>query len=241
MGKIQGNATDISVIIPVFNGDESLEKLYLRLTEVLIGLKKNYEIIFVDDGSTDKTFEILKDFHRRNERIKIIKFCKNFGQFSALTAGFRNARGEVIVTMDDDFQGGVSQIPKILEKIYSGYDIVSGWRKGRYDSFFIRRIPSYLFNLIVSILMGMRLHDIGCDLKAYTKMVIDDTNRYGTFLNFLSQWRNCKIAEVRIQSSGLNKSRYNFFRLMRNALLVFSGCLGAKTYISNYAIEEIIE
>lgn len=241
MGSGGNNKLDISVIIPVFNGCENLKKIYPRLAEVLVKLKKEYEIIFIDDGSTDETFGILKGFHRKNERIKIIKFCKNFGQFSALTAGFKNARGEVIITMDDDFQSGVSQIPKILEKIYSGYGIVSGWRKDRHDSFFIRRISSYLFNLIVSILMGMRFHDLGCDLKAYTKMVIEDTNRYGTFLDFLSQWRNYKIAEVRIQSSGLNKSRYNFLRLMRNALLVFSGCLGVKTCISNYAIEEIIE
>lgn len=241
MGRRENNELDVSVIIPVFNGSENLKKLYPQLVEVLIGLKKSYEIIFIDDGSTDKTFEILKDFHRKNERIKIIKFCKNFGQFSALTAGFKNVRGEVIVTMDDDFKGEVSQIPKILEKIYGGYDIVSGWRKDRYDSFFIRRIPSYLFNLIVSVLMGIRIHDLGCNLKVYTKIVVEDTNRHDTFLNFLSSWRNYKIIEARIQGSGLNKSRYNFFKLVRNALLIFSGCLGAKTYISNYTIEEIIE
>lgn len=241
MGKIQGDKIDISVIIPVFNGEENLEELYSRLTEVLTRLKKNYEIIFIDDGSIDRTFEILKDFHRSNKRIKIIKFSKNFGQFSALTAGFRNVKGRIIITMDDDFQSGLWNMPRLLEKIYSGYDIVSGWREDRRDSFFLRRIPSYLFNLIVSALIGMRVYDLGSNLKAYTKRVIEDTNRSGTFLNFLSQWRNHKIAEVAIQSNGLSKSRYNFFKLMQNALLVFSGCLGAKSYVSNYIIEENIE
>jgi len=239
---------DLSVIIPVRNSSRILDKLHFYLTEVLVRLNKRYEIIFVDDGSIDNSFDILKTLNQKDKRVKIIKLLENFGQHPALSAGMSNIRGETLVIMDDDLQNDPSDIPKLLKKIDDGYDIVLGWRKNREDAIFKRKIPSYLTNLLISFLLGIRIHDIGCAMKAFTKEAVDEIKCYDSLPAFSGQLRNHKIIEVEVKgsSSQLSQSRYRFIDLIRLFFMVFLGCFEKKCKLSNigparkYIIEEII-
>jgi glycosyltransferase involved in cell wall biosynthesis len=226
---------DISVIIPTFNGEETIERLYSRLSLVLIGLKKTYEIIFVDDGSTDRTFEILKELNQQDERIRIIKLSRNFGQHAALQAGIKNMQGRILITLDDDLQNSPEDIPSFLEQFYKGCDIVCGWRIIREVPLFTRMIPSYIINVFLSIFIGVRLHDIGCFFKVRSLKVVEDMIHSGSCFNLLSEFRRYKICELKICSNQHRKSRYNFIKLMELGLALFSGAL-KKGWILNTTI-----
>ncbi|MCJ7727874.1 MAG: glycosyltransferase family 2 protein, partial [Actinobacteria bacterium] len=163
---------DLSIIIPIYNERESIGKLYDNLNGALSGMNLKYEVLLIDDGSIDGTFDELLKLHRKNKLFKIIRFRKNFGQTSAISAGFSYAEGEVVVTLDADLQNDPRDIPVLLEKLNEGYDIVSGWRKNRKDKAVTRRFPSIVANKIISKLTRVNLHDYGCTLKAYRKEVV---------------------------------------------------------------------
>ena len=201
---------DISVVVPIMNEESSLEELFKKLKDVLEKLsagepdkyKKGYEIIFVDDGSTDGSFEILKRIAQKDEKVRVIKFRANFGQTAALSAGFKYALGDVIITIDADLQNDPEDIPKLLKKMDEGYDVVSGWRRNRHDPFLNRRLPSFFANKIISRITGVRLHDYGCTLKAYRKEIVGNIDLYGQmhrFLPALAKWVGASVGEVEVR------------------------------------------
>jgi glycosyltransferase involved in cell wall biosynthesis len=216
----QRNKVDISIVIPVFNEEENVPMLYESLQEVLENCSRNYEVILVDDGSKDKTIEMLLQIHEKNKNFKIIKLRRNFGQTQAMKAGFEYASGETIITLDADLQNDPKDIPKILEKMDEGYDIVSGWRKNRKDKMVTRRIPSIIANKIISGLFGVRLHDFGCTLKAYRKEVLENIELYGEmhrYIPALASWMGVKVAEIPVNHNPrkFGKAKYGISRTIR--------------------------
>jgi len=175
----------LSIVIPVKDEQENIKDLILELDGVLQNLGKSYEILVVDDGSKDKTFSILTELHQSNPHLKAIRFRKNFGQTAAMSAGFDYALGEVIVTMDGDRQNDPADIPRLLEKIDEGFDLVSGWRYDRKDKFLTRRLPSKVANWLISKITKVELHDYGCSLKAFRKEVIKNISLYGEMHRFI--------------------------------------------------------
>jgi len=191
----------LSIVVPLYNEEKNVPILYKRLTETLGKLAATYEIIFIDDGSTDGTFKALEAVRAHNAHVKIIQFRKNFGQTAALQAGIDHARHEVIVTLDGDLQNDPEDIPALLEKMEEGYDIVSGWRKKRKDSF-SRIIPSRFANKIISKVTGVALKDYGCTLKAYKHEVIKSVHLFGDmhrFIPALASWQGVAIAEIPVR------------------------------------------
>jgi len=175
----------ISIVIPVYNEEENVPILYERLKEVLDSLPYDYEIIFVNDGSTDRTGEILEEIAQKDKRVKVIEFARNFGQTPAMVAGMDYATGDVIITMDGDLQNDPKDIPRLLEKIEEGYDVVSGWRKNRKDAAVSRKLPSKIANWLIGKLTGVKIHDYGCTLKAYRSDVIKRVRLYGELHRFI--------------------------------------------------------
>ncbi|MBI2811410.1 MAG: glycosyltransferase family 2 protein, partial [Candidatus Melainabacteria bacterium] len=163
---------ELSVVIPVYNESGNIELLYDKLIVALTGTGQTWEVIFVDDGSIDKSYEELEAVSLEDQRIKVIKFVRNFGQTAALAAGIDHAVGKIIIPMDADLQNDPADIKLLLAKMEEGYDVVSGWRKDRQDALLNRLIPSWIANKIISVISGVRLHDYGCSLKAYRREVI---------------------------------------------------------------------
>ncbi len=193
---------NISVVIPVYNEEESLPLLYERLHAVLSSLKKEYEIIFVDDGSTDKSWEVLCRLKEKDDHIKLIRFTRNFGQTAAMAAGFAEAEGEIVFAMDADLQNDPTDIPRFLEKIEEGYDLVSGWRKHRQDAALKRKLPSRIANWLIGRITGVKIHDYGCSLKAYRKWVIKNLRLYGEmhrFIPALAALLGARITEIPVR------------------------------------------
>jgi glycosyltransferase involved in cell wall biosynthesis len=211
---------DLSVVIPIYNEAKNVEKLYEKLEEVLSKLDKSYEVLLVDDGSTDGTTDELTEIHKRNSKYKVIQFRRNYGQTAAISAGFDYALGDVIVTIDADLQNDPKDIPKILKKIEDGYDVVSGWRKERKDPFLTRIIPSKVANWLISILAGIHLHDYGCTLKAYSKDVAKNVQLYGEmhrYIPALASWIGINVTEVPVShhERRFGKSKYGLSRTPR--------------------------
>lgn len=192
---------DLSVIIPLFNEEESVEELYRELAATLDGLGRSYEVLFVDDGSADGTVERLRQAAAGDPHVRIIRFRRNFGQTAALSGGFDHARGEIICTLDGDLQNDPADIPRLLESIDEGHDVVSGWRRRRRDPFLARRLPSAIANRLISWIGGVRLHDYGCTLKAYRRAVLSDVRLYGEMHRFVpiyASWYGGRIAEIEV-------------------------------------------
>lgn len=211
---------DVSVVIPLFNEEESLEPLYLQLVAVLDKLDHSYEIVFVDDGSRDHSFQVLKQIHERDPHVRVIRFRRNFGQSAAFAAGFDFARGEVIITMDADLQNDPNDIPHLLDKINEGFDVVSGWRVHRQDKFVTRRIPSKIANALIGQVTGVHLHDYGCSLKAYRYDVVKNIKLYGEmhrFIPALASWMGTEVAEIPVNHHArqFGKSKYGLGRIVR--------------------------
>jgi glycosyltransferase involved in cell wall biosynthesis len=188
----------LSVVVPVLDEEENVEPLYRRLVESLDGLGRTFEIVIVDDGSRDETYPMLERLAARDERLKLVRLRRNFGQTAAMAAGFDHARGEVIVPMDGDLQNDPGDIALLLDKIDEGYDVVSGWRKDRKDGF-VRRLPSRMANWLIGRVTDVRLHDYGCTLKAYRAEIVEETRLYGEmhrFLPALAYQAGARIAEV---------------------------------------------
>jgi glycosyltransferase involved in cell wall biosynthesis len=189
----------ISVIIPLLDEEESIIELSIALKKVLEGLRANYEVIFIDDGSTDSSFQKIKEINHLNNRFKCIKFKRNYGKSAALSEGFKLAKGDYIITMDADLQDDPEEIPAMIMKLNEGYDLVSGWKKIRLDPF-IKKHTSKLFNFVTSMLVGLKLHDYNCGLKAYKKDVVKSIKIYGEMhryipaIAFLSGFKVTEIA-----------------------------------------------
>jgi glycosyltransferase involved in cell wall biosynthesis len=209
----------LSIVIPVFNEMESLEELNSRITKALSGLSFDYEIVYINDGSTDNSFKILKKIKEQNPKIKIIQFRRNFGKSAALDVAFKEASGDLIITMDGDLQDEPTEIINFIKKIEEGYDMISGWKQNRKDPL-IKLISSKIFNLTVSKLTGIKLHDFNCGFKIYRKEVIKNIKVYGElhrFLPVLAHEKGFKIGELKIKHNArkFGKSKYGKLGLRR--------------------------
>jgi len=194
----------LSIVIPVHNEEPSILPLYDRLTAVLQKLGRPYEIIFVDDASTDRSYELLANLVETDAHLKVVRLRRNFGQTAALAAGFHEASGDVIVSMDGDLQHHPEDLPALVAKIDEGYDIASGWRKVRVDNAITRRLPSRIANWLMAKVSGVNLHDFGTTFKAYRAEVIKEINLYGElhrFIPALASFYGARIAEVPIQNT----------------------------------------
>jgi len=212
----------LSVIIPLYNEEENLPLLYEKLKEYLESLKKEYEILFVDDGSADRTLSILEEIQAKDNRVVVLSLRRNFGQTAAFAAGFDFARGDIVVTMDGDLQNDPADISKLLELI-KDHDLVSGWRKKRKDPFFSRRLPSLVANWLISKVTGVKLHDYGCSLKAYRRDVIKNLKLYGEMHRFIpavASWYGVRVAEVEVAHHPRlkGKSKYGISRTLKVVL-----------------------
>lgn len=210
----------ISLVIPLYNEEENVRILHDRIRGTLDKLGESYEVIFIDDGSGDRTFELLKEIHVENPKVKVIKFRGNFGQSAAMAAGFDAAKGEYVFAMDGDLQNDPKDIPRLLEKLEQGYDVVSGWRKNRKDKLVIRKVPSRIANKLICKVTGVKLHDTGCSLKVFRSEIIKRINLYGElhrFIPALSKIEGARIAEMVVDhhSRKFGKSKYNITRTFR--------------------------
>jgi glycosyltransferase involved in cell wall biosynthesis len=211
---------DLSIIVPIFNEAENIGPLHAQLTEVLEGLGRSYEIIAVDDGSSDRSFAVLQDLCGEDRHLKVIRFRRNFGQTAAFAAGFDHSQGDVVITIDADLQNDPADIPVLLAKVDEGFDVVSGWRVDRQDPFLSRRLPSMIANGLISQVTGVHLHDYGCSLKAYRREVVKGVQLYGElhrFIPALSSWMGVSVAEVPVRHHArrFGKSKYGISRTIR--------------------------
>ncbi len=210
----------LSILIPIFNEEENISLLYDRLITALKKTGRPYEVIFIDDGSSDSSLEILLDISKKNPNVKVISFSRNFGQTAALSAGIDSSSGEILIPMDGDLQNDPEDILSLLQKIEEGYDVVSGWRKTRKDPFFTRRFPSMIANKIISSIGGVRLHDYGCMLKAYKRDILKNIRLYGEMHRFIplyAHWIGARVSEIPVnhfpRRSG--SSKYGLSRVFK--------------------------
>jgi glycosyltransferase involved in cell wall biosynthesis len=198
MVSMAKDSPEVSVVMPLLNEQDNIGPLYEQIKQALAG-EHSYEIIFVDDGSTDESFAVLEKLHKADDKVRVIRFRRNFGQTAALAAGFAHAHGQIIVAMDADLQNDPADIPKMIAKLGEGFDVVSGWRKKRHDNAITRLLPSKIANWLISKITGVKLHDYGCTLKAYRSEVLAETKLYGEmhrFIPALASWSGAKIAEM---------------------------------------------
>ena len=214
---------EISVVIPVFNEAENILPLYSSVKSALAKLGRAWEVIIVDDGSTDATYARLKQLHDQGEALRIIRLRRNFGQTAAIAAGFDHACGDIVVAMDGDLQNDPSDITRLLDKLDEGYDVVSGWRANRQDGFWLRRLPSQIANSLISRTTGTYLHDYGCTLKAYRREFIDELRLYGEmhrFIPALLGGNGARVAELPVMHHARRSgySKYGISRTIRVVL-----------------------
>ncbi|MBI4697733.1 MAG: glycosyltransferase family 2 protein [Nitrospirae bacterium] len=214
-----GGPLFVSIVVPLYNEEENIEPLYDSIKSAMDEEGKDYEILFIDDGSTDRTLAILKTLALKDRRVRPLSFRRNFGQTAAFVAGFNYSKGDVIVTMDGDLQNDPKDIPKLLSLI-GKYDIVSGWRRNRKDPFINRRLPSIIANYLISRVTGVKLHDYGCSLKAYKTNVVKNINLYGEMHRFIpavASWYGVSITEVETVHHERQRgiSKYGISRTLR--------------------------
>jgi glycosyltransferase involved in cell wall biosynthesis len=213
----------VSVLVPIYNEEGNLSLLYDRLDAALKKIRRAYEIIFIDDGSSDGSLEILLDLREKNPNVKIVSFSRNFGQTAALSAGIDSSKGDIIIPMDGDLQNDPEDILPLLQKIEEGYDVVSGWRKDRRDPFLTRRLPSIIANGIISWIGGVPLHDYGCTLKAYKRDILKNIKLYGEMHRFIpiyAQWIGARVSEIPVRhfARGSGSSKYGMSRVFKVVL-----------------------
>ena len=216
-----------SIVVPFYNEQENIPPLYVKLTEVMDAIGERYELVFVDDGSKDKSFKVLSDIYEHDPRVNVVQLRRNFGQAPALKAGFDFARGEIIISMDGDLQHDPDEIPRFLEKIEEGYDLVSGWRISRTDHWLTRQLPSRIANKMMAKLSGVDLHDFGTTFKAYRREVLSEIHLYGElhrFIPALASWAGASVAEVPISNIARRsgESNYGISRTVRVLLDLMS-------------------
>lgn len=210
----------LSIIIPLKNEEENIVPLFAELEAVLAGLNTDKEVILIDDGSDDHTSAKIKDIIREKSFTKLISFRKNFGQTAAISAGIDNARGDIIILMDGDQQNDPHDIPRLIDKLNEGFDVVSGWRKDRQDKLWTRKIPSWLANYLISRITRVPLHDYGCTLKAYRAEVLKNTRLYGEMHRFIpayASWYGAKITEIAVNHRPRihGQTKYNLYRTFK--------------------------
>lgn len=215
----QGENVALTVMAPVYNEAPNIRPLYEQITAALEGVVADYEIVLVDDGSTDGGYEVLEDLHRADPRVVVVQFRRNFGQSAAFAAGFDHARGDIVVTLDADLQNDPADIPLLLEKLDEGFDVVAGWRRNRKDNI-VRKVPSFLANRLIARTTGVSLHDTGCSLRAYRREVVENINLYGEmhrFIPALASWVGIRLAEIPVnhRPRTQGKAKYGRFGLDR--------------------------
>ena len=220
--RFQSQWMDLSVIVPLFNEEDSLKELHQQLRATLGRMNMRYELLFVDDGSTDRSFQVLRDLKRADKHIKIIRFRRNYGKSAALSVGFDKAVGNIVVTMDADLQDDPAEIPALKRKLDEGFDLVSGWKKVRHDPI-SKTIPSRFFNFVTSVLTGIKIHDFNCGLKAYRRDVVKSVKIYGElhrYVPVLAHWEGFKIGEVvvRHRARRYGKTKFGIGRFWKGFL-----------------------
>ena len=213
----------LSIVLPLLNEEENIHLLYDEIKQAIEPMEEDHEIIFIDDGSTDKSLEVLQGIQEKDDSVVVVSFRRNFGQTAAMSAGFDYATGDVIVTMDADLQNDPHDIPMMIEKIKEGYDVVTGWRFDRKDKFLSRRLPSIIANKIISVTTGVNLHDYGCTLKAFRKEVIKSVKLYGEmhrFIPAIASGMGISFTEVKVnhRARRFGTSKYGISRTIRVVL-----------------------
>ena len=215
-----GAAPEISLFLPVLNEEPNLRPLHLKIDEALAHLGRTAEVIYVDDGSTDGSLEVLRDLAARDPRVRVVALRRNYGQTAAMAAGIDAARGQVLIPMDADLQNDPADIERLLQKLDEGFDVVSGWRKERQDKMVSRKIPSMIANRIISFIGGVRLHDYGCSLKAYRREFLKEVRLYGEMHRFIpiyASWVGARVTEipVRHHPRRMGQSKYGLSRTFK--------------------------
>ncbi len=256
-GTRQDDMPEVSVVVPLYNERENVEELGSRILSVMRQKGFSFELILVDDGSSDGTDELLRRLAAAEPEIKAIIFRRNFGQSAAMTAGFQHARGDIVVTLDGDLQNDPDDIPRIVEKLREGYDVVCGWRRDRKDPFISRKLPSKIANWLIGWATGVQMHDYGCSLKAYRKEIVEDMILYGElhrFIPVLANLKGARFAEIVVKHHPRirGKSKYGIGRTFRVILdlmlmiffqkfatrpLQFFGLSGGLLFLSGFFIE----
>lgn len=235
-----GNALpELSILVPVFNEEDNLGLLYDKIVAAMAVVGRTWELILVDDGSRDRSYEILQQIAAGDNRVKVVRFVRNFGQTAALAAGIDFASGDIIIPLDADLQNDPADIVRLLDKLDEGFDVVSGWRKERQDEFFTRLIPSWTANKIISVISKVRLHDYGCSLKAYRREVIKDVKLYGEMHRFVpiyASWMGAQVTEIPVthHARQYGQSKYGLsrtFKVILDLILV--------KFFSSYATKPI--
>jgi len=211
---------EISVFLPVYNEEPNLRPLHVKLNDALKALGRTSEVIYVDDGSTDGSLNILRDLARIDKRVRVIALRRNYGQTAAMAAGIDAATGKVLIPMDADMQNDPADIARLLDKLDEGYDVVSGWRKNRQDKVITRKIPSMVANRLISWIGGVPLHDYGCSLKAYRRESLEDVKLYGEMHRFIpiyAAWAGARVSEIPVQHHArtMGKSKYGLSRTVK--------------------------
>ncbi|MCA1557145.1 MAG: glycosyltransferase family 2 protein, partial [Acidobacteria bacterium] len=214
---------EISVFLPVYNEEPNLRPLHAKLDEALRALGRTAEIIYVDDGSTDGSLDILRGLARIDPRVRVVALRRNYGQTAAMAAGIDAAAGRVLIPMDADLQNDPADIIRLLNKLDEGYDVVSGWRKNRQDTLITRKIPSMIANRIISWIGGVPLHDYGCSLKAYRRESLEDVRLYGEMHRFIpiyASWAGARVTEIPVEHHPrtMGKSKYGLSRTLKVVL-----------------------
>ncbi len=217
----------LSIVIPVYNEEDNIGPLYDEIIAAIKGLYRDFEIIFINDGSTDRSLQQIKKINQKNSRVKAISFRKNFGQSAAISSGFDYCRGDIVVTLDGDLQNDPADIPRVVDTVLEGYDIVNGWRKDRKDRFFTRKIPSFLGNKLISFITKVKLHDYGCTLRGFTREVVKNLKLYGEmhrYIPAIASRIGIKSIEIPVnhRPRRFGKSKYGLSRTFRVVLDLIS-------------------
>jgi glycosyltransferase involved in cell wall biosynthesis len=215
-----GSGCDVSIIVPAHNEEESLLHLHQQITDAMEPVGVRWQVVYVDDGSTDQTFQILSAIAERDPRATVIQFRRNFGQTAAIAAGIDHSRGDIVALLDGDMQNDPADIPRLLRKLDEGYDLVSGWRKDRHDTFWTRRLPSVVANSLISAVTSVRLHDYGCTLKVYRREVLEHVHLYGEMHRLIPAYAGsvgARIAEMPVthRARRFGTSKYGIGRTLK--------------------------
>src|SRR6476620_5333551 len=214
------NNPELSLFLPVLDEEENLRPMHAKIQSALDTLGKSAEVIYVDDGSTDNSLEVLKEIAASDPRVRVISLRRNYGQTAAMSAGIDAAKGDILIPMDADLQNDPADIARLLQKLDEGYDVVSGWRKNRQDKLISRKIPSQIANRVISWIGGVPLHDYGCSLKAYRREVIQDVRLYGEMHRFIpiyASWAGARVTEIPVDHHArtMGKSKYGISRTIK--------------------------
>ncbi len=245
-GRAERPVPAVSLVIPVFNEEPNLDPLYERLEPVLEKLGQPYEVIFVDDGSRDRSIEVMRRLQAKHDAVRVIQLNRNYGQHAAVTAGLNHARGDVIVTLDADLQNPPEEIPRLLDKVSAGHDVVGGWRQNRQDHA-VRRLLSWGVNKLISRMVGVGMRDYGCMLRAYRREVVDvmrNRSEVSSFIPALANTLAASPVEIPVAHDRRHRgrSKYSLFRLLRLTLDLLAGRISMKVQRRpRYVIQRIYE